>query len=229
MRTRFVFPALALLMVCSPAFAQVSQISSSSGLSATDTVFSIPGTTVGEVSSPVSYTTANNSLTFSAAGGSLEVDTVGYNYGDSAYPNGTRIIYAGGFSGPTAPLTLAFAAPVSEFGFGAEEFNGGNYLINYIVDFTTNGIASSSVFTSAGSDPNSLAFIGARAAAGSVISSVVLSDAQGSNISAGPVSYANVSAAPEPSTWALLFAGVAMIGGVLRSQQRRRSLAIPVA
>ena len=217
MRTRFALPVVAFLMVCSPALAQVSQISSSSGLSAADTRFTVPSINVGRpIGSPGSFTTANNSLTFSAAGGILEVDTVGYNYGGSEFPNGTNIIYAGGFQGSTAPLTLSFTTPVSEFGFGSEEFNGGSYLINYLVNFTTNGIASSSVFSSAGSDSTAVAFIGARAVAGSAISSVVLSDLQGDNISAGPVSYANFSpatAVPELATWAMMIVGFGLIGG----------------
>ena len=51
----------------------------------------------------------------------------------------------------------------------------------------------------------------------------VLVDAQGT-LDPTSITIGAVSAAPEPATWLLLFAGVAMIGGMLRSGRRRAAI-----
>ena len=200
-----------------------TQIADPSGLSAGNAVFTNPDTAGTVYFGAAKYAAAGLNLTFLAAGDTIEVDKVGQNYFGSAFPDNTTITYAGGYRGAQGPLTLLFSNPVTEFGFGVEEFSLGTSTFTY--DFF-NGTTLLGTLTALGTNsfdpevPGVLAFLGARAPA---ITSVVIRDDNSNNIGVGAVSFrlATASTVPEPSAVALVGAG--LVGLALAGRRRSRA------
>lgn len=117
---------------------------------------------IASTSQPVGYVSPGNSisfitgdqLVFSRTSGHFEVDQAGYNYGGTAFSNGTNLVGAGGFQGPGdgGPITLTFTVPVEEFGLNIEEFDGGNYTVKFTA-YDANGHVILSNLSSTGNDP----------------------------------------------------------------------------
>jgi len=191
--------------------------------------------TVGSVysSSSVSFTvlntTSNNKLTFSGAANGFEVDQVGANYGDSAFSNGTVLLAAGGFQGSAGgPVTITFAAPVSQFGVNIEDFNSGNYNVNFTA-YDASGTEVAFVTAAEdpslnGNDPSSLSFAGLYVT-GDSIKTIVVDDvinySSGTNVGSdnlllGNLEYLNATTpvgqqtnpTPEPSALVLVALGL---------------------
>ncbi len=222
--------ALALsLAFASSAQATAVQLTSPASLSAGDTTLDFSGTLGATISSPVSYTAGSNALTFSDAGGTFEVvqvsttncGTTGYCF--TAFPLGTNLLYAAGYYGSDAPITITFASPVTEVGFNAEEFANGPYTMSFTA---YNGATNLGTFTSSGCDPDPgpctpssgvLSFEGVQTSGGDVITSITISDGNGNDIGLGPVTFGTT--VPEPSS--LLMLSFALGGcGLMR---RRKS------
>lgn len=200
-----------------PAYATVTQLTSSSQLSPGDSTLSTFGPIGTTSSSPLTYSVGGNTLTFTDAG-TFEFDQAGTNYFSTAFPNGTNILYAGGFSGAFAPITLSFANPITEFGFTAEDFA----FVNYTISFTAfDGATNLGTFSASGNDPNSLSFEGLMASGGTGITSIVIGDAAGNNIGLGPITFGGTPhPVPEPGSLTMLAAG--LLGILLACWERRR-------
>ena len=157
--------------------ASVIQLTSASQLSSNSTTFTDTDP-VGTVysSNSVSFSRPSNQITFSrGAGGMFEEDAAGASYGSSGFANGTALVSAGGFQGAGAsdPVTISFAVPVIQFGVNVEEFNAGNYYVQYTA---YDGATSLGTFqAAAANDPNTLSFEGLTAS-GTVITKVVFDD-----------------------------------------------------
>lgn len=201
--------SIALIMGAEARADIVTQLASPSALSAGDTTLNFPSVATSTVvGSPISFTAGTNTLTFSAAGGNFEEDTVGSTYFETAFANSTNILYAAGYAGPTAPITLTFANAVAEVGFNAEEFADGPYTMSVTA---YDGATNLGTYTATGYDPalgeggGVLSFEGLQDSGGG-ITSLVISDASGDNIALGPVTFGGTpSAVPEPASVILLF------------------------
>ena len=212
------------------------QLSNPSQLGATDSTFTDPdnaGTTDGVSATTyagpsVSFTTTGNLLTWSRGSGPYETDQADTNYLQTAFPSGTQILYAGGFSGngDGGPVTLIFANPVNDFGVNVEEFAGGPYTVAFTV---YDGTTALGTFSAAGCDPlgscspssGVLSFEGAAATGGDAITRVVFDDSGAggpNNLGFGPVTYGDASATPEPGTfWGL---GLGLLGVAAFARRR---------
>ncbi len=224
------FFALSAPGIASAAPITVTQLTSSSQLSASDTAFVDPDP-VGKIYAgpSVSFSTPGGGITFSRSSGAYEVDQVGYTYGTSGFANGTKLLTAGGYQGAGSggPITLTFGTAVSQFGLNIEEFNTGPY----VVSFSAFDVAGSSLgtFTAAGNDPNLLSFEG-LSVSGDSISRVVFSDsaAGGSNnLAFGNVQFGSPQTAPavtpEPSSFLLLGTGLLGVVGAARRKLTSRA------
>lgn len=217
--------ALAALLNRGSVKAGFIQITSPSGLSASDSTLVYPDAVGSHYTGSVSYTTAGETLTFSRPNSPLERDQAGNNYFNTAFANGTQILYAGGFSGTGAggPITLLFSQPVSEVGFGMEEFN----FVNYRVTFTAfEGTTALGTFTASGNDPNQLSFIGVQAFGGDFITSLQITDdaIPAPNLGFGPITFGPAAPVSEPSSLTLLGLGALGLLGYARRRRIRRLL-----
>jgi hypothetical protein len=213
---------LVLVAVSSRAYAGSIQITSSAGLSASDTTLNFSGTQSTELGTPVAFGAGGNTLTFSNTGG-FEVVQAGTSYFDTAFATGTTILYGDGYFGSGGPLTIDFSSPVGQVGLNVEEFADGPYTITFSA---YDGSTLLGTFTSSGSDPDggfasTLSFEGVQATDGSEITSLVLSDSDGDDLGLGPISYA--AATPEPGTFGLLLTGLAGLGEMVRRKASQHS------
>ena len=218
-------PILALIAGSFQAHAQSTQITSPAGLSPSDTTLTFSGPLGTNLGNPVNFAAGGNTLTFSNTNG-FEVDQAGSNYFNTAFANGTAILFGTGFEGSGGTATIDFSTAVSEVGFNAEEFADGPYTMTFsaydgatwLGTYTANGIDPDGGFAS------ELSFEGVQATDGYDITSIVLSDADGNNLGIGPISYAAASSVtPEPSSFGLLFTGLAGLGEMIRRRTLRRS------
>ena len=205
-----------VLILAGQTQATTTQLTSASGLSAGDTTLIYSGTIGTTTGSPLTASAGGNTLTFTDSGGTLEYDQAGTNYVNTAFANGTNILYASGFSGAGAPITIAFANAVTEFGFNAEEFAAGPYTISFTA---FDGATNLGTFTATGCDPlggcttasGTLSFEGLQSTGG--ITSVTISDTDGNNIGLGPLTFGGSPiGTPEPSSLLLMMFGVALLG-----------------
>ncbi len=136
------------------------------------------------------------------------------DYEDSAYPN-TDQVNASNFnysgSAPSADaITLQFDSPISAISFSINSDVAGVRIYSFLDGDLVESQKTTTDFTQSN---NYYGFTGSSfdyllIDPGSTSNYFVLD-----NISFG-------SAAPEPGTWALMFAGVGLIGGVLRARRR---------
>lgn len=210
------------LAIAAPAHATVTQLTSASQLSPGDSTLSSFGLIGTTAASPLTYSVGGNTLTFTDAG-TFEFDQAGNTYLDTAFPNGTNILFAAGQGGPMAPITLTFANPIAEFGFNAEEFTNGPYTMNFTA---FDGMTSLGTFSASGSDPEGgfasiLSFEGLLASGGTGITSITISDNNGNNIGLGPITFGgSPHPVPEPGSVTMLAFGLLGIG--LACWARRR-------
>jgi len=219
-----------VLIVGGESRANTIQLTSSSGLSAGDTTLTYSGPVGSTTSSPVVDIAGTNTLTFTDAGGTFEYDQANTNYFGTAFANGTNILFAGGFSGADAPITLTFANAVTEFGFNAEEFAFGPYTISFTA---FEGATDLGTFEATGCDPatasstsppscptssGTLSFEGLQSTGG--ITSVTMSDSDGDNIGLGPITFAAPTSTPEPSSLLLTMFGVGVLGLMILRRKR---------
>ena len=147
-------PSLLSSLVCAACFvstasaASITPITSPSQISPNRTVFvdkDAPGTVYSGTS--VTFDNGNNRLALSRDGDGFETDKVGYNYGDSAFANGTIVVGAGGFqgSGTGGAVKLAFSVPVVQFALNLEDFDvtqGNPYTIKFTAYDAENNVIS---------------------------------------------------------------------------------------
>jgi hypothetical protein len=172
----------------------------------------------------VNFSAGGNTLTFSNETG-FEVVQAGSNYFNTAFSNGTQILYGAGFNGSGGPVTIDFSTAVSQVGLNLEEFADGPYTVTFsaydgatwLGTYTANGIDPDGGFAS------ELSFEGVQATDGYDITSLVLSDANGDNLGIGPITYAAASVTPEPGSFGLLLTGLAGLGEMVRRRTFRRS------
>ena len=169
--------------------AGVIQLASPAALSATSLVRNYTDNPGDSYNDTVSYTLGTNSVNFSAASGVFTRFETGVDYLNSGFADNTQILFAGGNFGANAPVTLAFATPVLEVGFGLEEAAFGDYVITFTA---FNGASELGTFTALGNDPEALSFVGARATGSDSITSLLISSDQGNNLVFGGIAFGTV-------------------------------------
>ena len=192
--------------------------------------FNFTGTIGSSYSTPVTYSVGGQTLTFNDQTNLFELLQVGNNYYGTAFSTGTIILYAGGFASPAAPINLSFSTPVTQFGFNAEDYQGGNYTISFTA---YDGATSLGTFQASGCDPllnacgvnspnGTLSFNGLTTTPGTVITSLVITDNSTDNIGLGPITFGTGTQAPtpEPGTFALLGSGLLGCLGMMRRKLR---------
>ena len=207
------------------AHAQSTQITSPAGLSGADTTVYFNGLPSGNLGTPVNVGAGGGVITFSNETG-FEVVQAGSSYPDTAFANGTNILFGAGYDGSGGPVTIDFATANFQVGFNAEEFANGPYTMTFSA---YDGATWLGTYTANGSDPDggfnsNLSFEGVQATDGYDITSIVLSDDNGDNIGIGPISYLPVSyVTPEPGSFGLLLTGLAGLGEMIRRKALRCS------
>lgn len=210
-----------------PAQAGVMQLTSPADLASSDTALPFPGQPGLAInSSSVAFSAGGETVGFAnTSGNGFEVDQANYNYGSTAFSNGTKLLGSGGFQGPGGPLTITFSQAVGEFGFNIEDFDNLAYKVSFAA---YNAGTLLGTFTSSGCDgcssgPSYLSFEGLRASDGSLITSIVVTDDAGNNMMVGNFAFGLPGipvSVPEPPSLALLAAGAA---GIMAVGRRRRS------
>ncbi len=137
----------------------------------------------------------------------------------------------GGGAATTAALT---SADIGQNLYLAATFTSGG-----LADIYIDGALAASTSAGGRSDSGSPFYIGQSNVFGNryfdgslsdvAIYDTALTDSQVGAIYASSSAIGSVSAAPEPGTWALMFAGVAMIGGMLRLGRKRGAGSLSVA
>ena len=197
------------------ALANASVITSSQGL----TFSSFPIVQKGNDEGPETFG-QNGDVTYTSNDpGALYGYTGQYGFGGNGFDRGGRVLTgtAGDLTTPTE-INFAFAQPVYRAGFTADWTNG-------------LGPVTLTAFNSSGAAIESLALADANGANLETPDSLYGFSAPG--ISSIGISGVEVvafdglySGVPEPSIWALLIAGLSMIGGMLRFR-RRSDLRVP--
>ena len=203
----------------------VTQFTSASQLSTQDQAFAItPAVFTVSPGPSLSLTSGAQGITFSRASGQFEIDQANYNYGDTAFSNGTKLVGAGGFQGAGSggPINLTFALPVSEFGLNIEDFFYGPFTVAFTA-YDPGGI-SLGTFMAGGVGGTTLSFEGLKVT-GDTISRISFSDTGSggsNNLIFGNISDGNPSASPpvastpEPSSLVLLGSGILSMAAIRR-------------
>jgi hypothetical protein len=150
-----------------------------------------------------------NTLTYSSVSGGTFQFRVISNFS----PFGTSALYNQG----SGAVTLDFAAPVSEFGFQAQNFNAGSTTF-FLQAF--DGLTPLGTFSATGST----VFLGLRSDAANITR--ILISSVGNNFAVGEthISYtpSTPSGVPEPATFMLLGSGLA--GAAILRRRRRKAV-----
>ena len=227
----------------------VTQLTSVSQLSPNDTAFvdkDAVGTTYAGPS--VAFSNGNDRLTFSRTSGAYETDQANFNYGDTAFANGTVLVGAGGFqgAGDGKSITITFAVPVIQFGMNIEDFEdagtgSGKYTILFDALDPSGNLIANTIYDSVGCSDNSCLSFEGLTVSGDSISSITFSDSGveggSNNLMFGNIKYAPAGTAlqapppavtPEPSSFLLLGSGLLGLaalgrraGGFLRPSSAR--------
>ena len=189
---------IALALTPSPAHAQATRITSASGLAAGDTT--LPYTITDNTFVPsYSGSAGGDTLTFTDAGQSVYEAQQGASY-SGAFADGTNLLATiNGSGGPAGPLTITFASGVTEFGMDAQNAWFGFEAFTFVPYSGTTPLGTYTVLAH-DTGPAGLAFLGARAASGSItsvqISSTSSVSGKGNIFVVGPITYATTA----PST-----------------------------
>ena len=189
---------IVLAFTSSAAHAQATRITSASGLAAGDTT--LPYTITDSTFVPsYSGSAGGDPLTFTDAGQSLYEVRQGASF-DGAFADGTNLLATiNGSGGPAGPLTITFASGVTEFGLDAQNAWFGFEVFTFVPYSGTTPLGTYTVLAH-DTGPAGLAFLGARAASGSItsvqISSTSSVSGKGNIFVVGPITYAP----PAPST-----------------------------
>ena len=168
---------------------------------------------------PLSFSAGAETVSFSTSAESFTTLTAGTNYFQTAYESGTTLLYGNGYSGSSGPLTISFSGGVQSVGFNAEDFNYGDELFSFTA---YDGNTELGNFTATGNDDMVLAFLGVAADPGYEITSLLVADNDGNNISVGPLSFVPEPApTPEPASLALLATGLTTLLATRRRLVRR--------
>ncbi|WP_309643293.1 PEPxxWA-CTERM sorting domain-containing protein [Phenylobacterium sp.] len=199
-----------VLLAAQPASAAVTQIMTPDVAYTSSTVL-LP-ITAADFTSVSSVTDGILTVTFDTS----EARTVGSGWSTWGSPPDTegstpKIAYTNGLT----TITFQSSAPMGIFGFEVEgnPFDVRNFTVDYYLGATLQGSISRAVNGSAGAR--------LMAASGTFDRAVVSSD---TDFAFGQVRY-GVSAVPEPATWAMMIIGFGAVGGMVRNQRRRQTLA----
>ena len=198
-------------------------------------------------SSKTAYDAVNattNDVTFGGiapAGGYVD-EPIPYDIGDLSIVAGVNAVSSASFFGtptdtyfnnqfsdgtPATGALFTFASPVTSAGFSlAAGFSNGNYTANV---FDGAALVSSSTFDA--DDQYTFDSFFGVAGLGQITSvDLYLNEVQNASnfvlVSEVESGAGSISAAPEPSTWALMIAGFGMIGATLRFGRRRAAIAV---